>query len=33
MAYDNKISIDVNITGNTQKQIENYAHSFDSLYN
>jgi uncharacterized phage infection (PIP) family protein YhgE len=33
MTDDNKISIDVNITGDGQKQIDNYVKSFESLRN
>jgi hypothetical protein len=33
MSDNNKISIDVTISGDAQKQIENYVHSFDSLRN
>jgi hypothetical protein len=33
MADDNKISIDVNISGDGQKQIDTYVKSFDSLRN
>jgi hypothetical protein len=33
MPDNNKISIDVTISSDAQKQIENYVHSFDSLRN
>ena len=33
MADNNKISIDVTVSGDGQKQIDNYVKSFDSLRN
>jgi uncharacterized phage infection (PIP) family protein YhgE len=33
MAFDNRISIDVTVSGDVQKQIDNYVKSFDSLRN
>jgi len=31
MANDNKISVDVTVTGDGQQQIDRYTQSFDSL--
>ena len=33
MANENKISIDVTVNSDGQKQIDQYTHSFDSLRN